>query len=112
MVALEFGQRPAFGQFGIEEGKSSERLQPDDTHRYHTDQPVPRREVWLVVEVLVVNDGAQARGRATHAQTLQDPVQAAFSFVLQLPDGRRVGVEQQNGFGHEKGKLDGSKKIL
>lgn len=112
MVALQFGQRPAFGQFGVEERKSSERLQPDDRHRDHTDQPVPRGEVRLVVEVFVVDDGAQTRGRAAEAQTLQDPVQAAFSFVLQLPDGRRVRVEQQDGFGHEKGKLDGGKKVL
>lgn len=112
MVALQFGQRPAFGQFGVEERKSSERLQPDDRHRDHTDQPVPRGEVRLVVEVFVVDDGAQTRGRAAEAQTLQDPVQAAFSFVLQLPDGRRVRVEQQDGFGHEKGKLDEGKKVL
>lgn len=75
VVALQLGQRPAFSQFVVDQRQCCHRLQHHHTHGDHAHQPVPRGEMRLTVQVLVVEDGSESDQGTGHAGTLQDPVQ-------------------------------------
>lgn len=82
VVALQLGQRPAFSQFVVDERQRCHRLHRHHAHGDHAHQPVPRGEMRLTVQVLVVEDGPESEQRAGHTRALQDPVQPRFHLVL------------------------------
>lgn len=81
VVAFELGQGPALRQGVVDQRHGRQRLQRHCAHGDHAQQAVPRGEVGLAAEVLVVNDGRQAQDGTGHAEALQDPVCAGFRLV-------------------------------
>lgn len=110
VVAFQLGQGPAFSQRMVDERHGCQRLQTSHTHGEQAEQAVPGGEVGFAAQVLVVGDGCQTQRCARHAQALQRQVNSNLRLVREGLDGGAVRREDEDGFGHEEGKLVGGLK--
>ncbi|CAB1354147.1 unnamed protein product, partial [Coregonus sp. 'balchen'] len=110
-LTLPSSQGPALSQGVVEEGQSGKRLHPYNAHRPQAHQAVPRGEVGLVVQVLVVEDGCQAHSGTAGTEALQDPVDTPLGLVGKLLNGRAMWREEKHSLCHEEGELRGKRGI-
>lgn len=112
VVALEFGEGPAFGQRRVDERQRRQGLATDHTDRQQAQQTVPRGEVGFTIQVFVVKDGSQAQNCTEAAEALQGPVNAAFRLVWKSFDDGSMRREDEDGFCHEEAKLRGNRRKI